>query len=67
VITVGDDYPRQQARVRMIRDHAQEIGPAGAFLVAICDDVLRRADAAAIGGDVVAIMRVYQEMREMKE
>lgn len=65
--TVGDDFPRQQGRVRGIRDAAKSIGPAGSFLVAVCDDVLRRAEAAAMSGDIVTILRVYQEMREMQE
>lgn len=65
--TVGDDYPRQQERVRRIRDHARDIGPAGNFLVAICDDLLRRAEQAAIRQDVVEIVKIYQEMKDMKE
>jgi hypothetical protein len=64
--SVGDDYPREQARIREVRDNAREIGPAGGFLVAICDDLLRRADEAAISGDVVAVLRLYTEMKELE-
>lgn len=65
--TLGDDFPVQQARIRKLRDYGKEIGPAGAFYVAVCDDLLRRADKAAIEGDIVAMVSLYQEMREMKE
>jgi hypothetical protein len=67
VTSLGDDFPRQQARVRECRDRGREIGPAGLFYVAVCDDLLRRADEAAISGDLLKMIAVYQEMRELKE
>jgi hypothetical protein len=48
-----------------MRQYGVEIGPAGRFYVAVCDDLLKRADEAAISGDIVTILRVYQEMREL--
>jgi phosphoserine aminotransferase len=66
-MTVGEDYPKQQARCREILGAAKEIGPAGKFLVAMMEDILRRADEAAISGDVVSILRLYQEMKDVKE
>ncbi len=44
--------------------HGREIGPAGAFYVMMAEDLLRRADKAAIEGDIVQILQVYQEMKE---
>lgn len=64
--TVGDDFPRMQAQVREMRDRGKAIGPAGAFYVAVCDDLLRRADEAAMSGDIVRILTVYQEMKELQ-
>lgn len=64
--TVGDDFPREQERIRECRANGVEIGPAGAFYVAMCDDLLRRADRAAMSGDIVQILAVYQEMREFQ-
>lgn len=64
--TVGDDFPYQQARIRECRDRGIEIGPAGCFYVAMCDDLLRRADVAAISGDLTQILAVYRDMREFK-
>lgn len=65
--TVGDDFPRQQARVREILGLYRQIGPAGAFGAAMIEQTLRRADAAIASGDIVAILRSYEELREVKE
>lgn len=64
--TLGDAYPKRLADVRRLRDLYVEIGPAGRFGLAVIDDVLRRADEAAMSGDVVAMLRLYQEMGELK-
>lgn len=66
-LSVGEDFPNEQARVRTIQQHAREIGPAGAFLVAICELALRNAEQAAISGDLVAILRAYQDLKEFQE
>lgn len=65
-MTLGDDFPREQARVREVLGYFKAIGPAGAFGAAMIEDVLRRADQAAISGDVVAMIRVYQEIKEIE-
>lgn len=64
--TLGDDFPKQQARVREVLGYYKEIGPAGAFGAAMIEATLRRADEAAISGDVVAMLRVYQELKEIE-
>ena len=64
--TLGDDFPREQARVREILGYYKEIGPAGAFGAAMIEATLREADAAAISGDVVAMIRAYQSMKEVQ-
>lgn len=64
--TLGEDFPREQARVREVLGHYREIGPVGTFGAMMIEDVLRRADVAAIEGDTVAMMRVYQEMKEIE-
>jgi hypothetical protein len=65
--TVGDDFPQQQARIRQCIEYGREIGPAGRFYVAMAEDLLRRADAAAISDDIVQQLAVYKEMTEFKE
>ena len=65
--TVGDDFPRQQERLRQCLQNGIDIGASGFFYVALCRDLLQRADKAAISGDVVEILRVYQAMRDFTE
>jgi hypothetical protein len=65
--TVGDDFPRQQERVRKLAQFGREIGPAGTFYVAVCEAALKKADEAAIGGDLVEILAAYQQMKDIKE
>ena len=65
--SVGEDFPVQQARVRKIQKAAREIGPGEAFLVALTEGALRRAEKAAMSGDLVEILKSYQELREFKE
>jgi hypothetical protein len=61
--TVGDEFPREQARCREVLKTYHEIGPAGQFGAAIIEDVLKRADQAAASGDVVAMIRSLKEMQ----
>jgi hypothetical protein len=64
--TLGDEFPKEQARVREVLGYYKEIGPAGMFGAALIEDTLRRADEAAISGDVVAMIRVFNEMKEIE-
>jgi hypothetical protein len=61
--TLGDDFPKELARVREVLGYYKEIGPAGAFGAAMIEAALQRADQAAISGDVVAMIRSYQELK----
>jgi hypothetical protein len=65
--TVGDDFPKQQTRVRRIQQHAREIGPSGTFLVVMCERALQEAEQAAVSGDPVRILRAYQELVGFQE
>ncbi len=65
--SVGEDFPKQQERVRTILGYYREIGPAGAFGAAMIEQTLRRAEEAMASGDVVKILAAYQEMKEVKE
>lgn len=64
--SLGEQYPIQQARVREILGYYKEIGPAGMFGAAMIEDLLQRADQAAISGDLVAMIRCYEEMKEVE-
>ena len=63
-MTVGDEFPVQQARCRELMLAYHDIGPAGKFCLVHIEDVLHRADLAAISGDILAILRSVKEMRE---
>lgn len=65
--SLGEAFPLEQARVRQILGYYKEIGPAGAFGAAMIEDVLRRADRAAIEQDLPAMIRIYQEMQGIQE
>lgn len=66
VKSLGEAFPEEQARVRTVLGYYKEIGPAGAFGALMIEDVLRRADRAAIEQDTVAMLRIYQEMKEIE-
>lgn len=61
-ISVGEAFPNEQARVRQLLHAYHEIGPPGAFGAMMLEAALRRADEAAISGDIVAILRSYKEL-----
>jgi hypothetical protein len=68
VSSLADAYPREQERVRAVRAHyaaldgMPQVNVKPALLM--IDDLLRRADAAAMAGDVLTMLRIYEEMRE---
>lgn len=64
---LGEDYPKQQARLRECLRNGQEIGQAGIFYCAVIENILLRADKAAMEQDLPAMIRIYQEMQDIKE
>ena len=64
--SLGEEYPKEQARCRELLTQYQEIGPPGRFGALMIEDMLCRADEAAISGDVIAMIRLYEEMKESK-
>lgn len=61
--TVGDAFPIEQARVRELLTQYKAIGPAGMFGAAMIEQTLQRADQAAISGDIIAILRSFEELK----
>lgn len=64
--TLGELYPLEQERVRNILGHYKEIGPAGVFGAAMIENVLRRADKAAIEQDLSAMIACFKEMQAVE-
>ena len=63
--SLGEAFPKEQARVREILGLYKEIGPAGAFGAAMIEAELNRADEALVSGDVVAMIRSYEALRQI--
>lgn len=65
--SLGEDFPRMQAHVReLLGEYKALPGGVGAFGAMMIEQVLQRADQAAMSGDVVAMIRSYEEMKECK-
>lgn len=67
MISLGEDYPKQQARMRVLLDHGRSVGAVGHFYCTMIEDVLRRADKAVMEQDLPAMVRIYKEMEAFKE
>lgn len=65
--SLGEEFPKEQARIRQCLMNGKEIGPAGFFYCAMAEDLLKRADKAAMEQDLPAMISIYQEMKEFKE
>lgn len=61
--SLAEALPREQARVREILGHYKEIGPAGFFGASFIEADLREADAAAMSGDLVRMIRAYEKLK----
>ena len=61
--TLGDELPQEQARCRELLIAYKEIGPAGAFGALMIEQSLREADQASISGDIVAMLRAYEKLK----
>lgn len=62
--TLGDDLPKQMARVRdELIPQYQSIGPAGGFAIGMMRRSLDRAAVAMADGDLPAMIAAYQELK----
>jgi hypothetical protein len=65
--TIGEEFPKEQARVRELLGIYQSIGVPGRFGAMMIEQALQRADKATISGDVIAILRSYEELKSFKD
>lgn len=66
--SLGEDLPKQMTRVRdELLPIYDAIGPSGVFAATMMRMALDRAQHALAEGDVVAMMRVYQVLKDFKE
>lgn len=62
--SLGTEYPKEQARCReLLSEYRQMPNGAGFFGATMIEAVLKRADEAAVSGDVLAMLRSYEEMK----
>lgn len=65
--TLGDELPKEMARVR---DHLmpmyQSIGPAGGFALAMMRGELDRATKALAEGDLPTMIASYEALKQFK-
>jgi hypothetical protein len=64
--SLGEALPQEQARCRELLAQYKAIGPAGAFGALFIEQALQRADQAVMSGDVVAMMRAYEELKALE-
>lgn len=64
--SVGEDLPKEQARVREVLGYYKEIGKPGVFGAMMIEATLKKADEAVISGDIVQMMSVCRELKDIK-
>lgn len=65
--SLGEEYPKEQQRCREILAVYEKLGPVGQFGAIHIKKTLRKADEAAVSGDVVAMLQMFEEMKAIKE
>lgn len=63
--TLGESLPEECARVRTLKATYEELpGGAGKPAAWMMEQSLKRADQAMVSGDVVAMLRAYEDLKE---
>ena len=65
--SLAEALPKEQARVREVLGHYKAIGPAGFFGALMIEVELAKADRAAASGDVVAMIRALESLKEIND
>ncbi len=63
--SLGEALPKEQARVRelILQYRDPMLGGSGVFAAAMMENSLREADQAVMSGDVVAMLRAYEDLK----
>ena len=64
--TLADALPKEMARVREVLGYYKAIGPVGMLGAAFIEQDLRAADAAVLSGDVVAMLRAFDALKQIE-
>ena len=65
-MSVGEQFPKEQARILRCLENGFSIGPAGAFYRMQARLLLIKSFEAQASGDPVAVVRVFAEMQDFK-
>ena len=65
--TLAEALPAEMARVRVVLGHYREIGPVGMIGASFIERDLQAADRAVMSGDVVAMLRSYESLKQIKD
>lgn len=64
MITLGEGLPQEQARVRgLITTYRALPGGVGLIGALLMEQALQRADQAVMSGDVIEMLRSYEELK----
>lgn len=63
VVSLGEALPMEQARVRELIKFYVGIGIGGQFAVAVMGQALERTEKAVMAGDLVEMIRSYEELK----
>lgn len=62
--TVGEEFPREQARVRELITIYRELPDGvGVMAATLMEQTLQRADQAQASGNIIEILRSFEEMK----
>ena len=64
--SLATELPKEQARVRELIDIYKSV-PFGSIAAGFMEQALKEADKAVMSGDVVAMLRAYEELKGFKE
>ena len=66
MVSLAESLPKEQARVREVLALYKSIGPAGIIGAAMIEQDLAAADRAAASGDIVAMVRAYETLKQIE-
>lgn len=64
--SVGEEFPKEQARARELLQQYKAIGAPGQFGSIMIEQALQRADRAMASGNIVEIVRSYEELKALE-
>lgn len=66
VVTLADAYARELQRVTELIPLYRDLGAVGVFGLTMLRDLVARAHRAALEGDVIEMLRIYEELKDCK-